>query len=138
MSSEKHYTIEKAFHSDGCPTKFSSSGKTGRFTSEAPNSSAKKAMTSLCKKKRIMGRCSLYLVMKEITQGSKHKEYAYKATRKVKEEPGPFGNKYESHVKRITMDELDKKCKKSYKSSGRMISKKYSRNKYTHKQKSRK
>jgi hypothetical protein len=123
MSEIKHYTIVKAYHKDGCPTKFKGKSGSGRFSSKKPSSSAKKAMSSLCQRKKIRGRCSLYLVIRETTQGSKHKEFAYEAKRSVKDEPSPFGHKYDISAKKISMEELNKKCKHSYKSPGPMKSK---------------
>jgi hypothetical protein len=120
MSQEKTFTIVQAYHSDGCPTKFEGKSGSGRFVSETPSASAKKAMSSLCQRKKIRGRCSLYVVIRETTRGSKHKEHAYLARRHVKETPSPFGHKYDIHTKKLTMEELSKKCKKSYKTSGRM------------------
>ncbi len=120
MSNEKTYTIVEAYHSDGCPTKFKGKSGSGRFISETPSASAKKAMSSLCQRKKIRGRCSLYVVIRETTRGSKHKEYAYLARRHVKETPSPFGHKYDINAKKVTMEELKKTCKKSYKTPGKM------------------
>ena len=119
----KHYTIESAYHSDGCPTKFKGKNGSGRFTSKVPSLAAKKAVSSLCQRKKIKGRCSLYVVIRETTQGSKHKEYAYAGRRVLKETPSPFGHKYDIKLEKITPEELEKKtCKKSYKTSGKMKS----------------
>lgn len=119
----KHYTIEGAYHTDGCPTKFTGKSGTGRFTSKNPGSSAKKAFSSLCQRKKIHGKCSLIVKVRETTQGSKHKEFAYVAHRQLKAVPSPFGHKYEVKLKKISMDALEKKtCKVSKKSSGRMKS----------------
>ena len=123
MSDIKHYTVEKAFHSDGCPTKFKGKSGSGRFTSKSPSASAKKAISSLCQRKKIKGRCSLYVVIRETTQGSKNKEFAYAGRRVLKETPSPFGHKYDIKLEKITPEELEKKtCKKSYKTSGKMKS----------------
>ncbi len=119
----KHYTIESAYHSDGCPTKFKGKNGSGRFTSKVPSLAAKKAVSSLCQRKKIKGRCSLYVVIRETTQGSKHNEYVYLAKRHLKETPSPFGHKYDIKVDKITHETLKKKtCKQSYKSTGRMKS----------------
>ena len=120
MNHEKSYTIVKAYHTDGCQTKFKGKSGTGRFISKSPSASAKKAMSSLCQRKKIRGRCSLYVVIRETTQGSKHKEHAYLARRHVKETPSPFGHKYDINAKKISFEDLSKKCKQSYKSPGRM------------------
>jgi len=119
----KHYTIEGAFHTDGCPTKFTGKSGTGRFNSKNPGSSAKKAFSSLCQRKKIHGQCSLIVKVRETTQNSKHKEFAYIAHRKLKDVTSPFGHKYEIKLKKISLDKLEKKtCKASKKSSGRMKS----------------
>lgn len=119
----KHYTIEGAFHTDGCPTKFKGKSGTGRFNSKNPAGSAKKAFSSLCQRKKIHGQCSLIVKVRETTQNSKHKEFAYVAHRKLKEVPSPFGHKYEVRLKKISLENLERKtCKASKKSSGRMKS----------------
>ena len=123
MTQERHYTIEGAFHTDGCPTKFKGKSGTGRFTSKTPSASAKKAFSSLCQRKKIHGKCSMIVKVRETTQGSHHKEFAYIAHRQLKAVPSPFGHKYEVKLKKINLDTLEKKsCKASRKSSGRMKS----------------
>lgn len=125
MSTQKrHFTIEGAYHTDGCPTKFKGKSGSGRFTSQRPANSAAKALSSLCQRKKIKGRCSMYVVVRETTQGSTHKKYAYLARRHKKTDPSPMGHKYSISLKKIPLDTLEKKtCKKSKKSSGRMKSK---------------
>ncbi len=123
MSEKKHYTINGAYHTDGCPTKFSGKSGTGRFNSKSPSSAARKAFSSLCQRKKIHGRCSMYVVVRETTQGSKHKDFSYVAHRVLKDEPSPFGHKYNVKINKITSEELKKKtCKNSRKSSGKMKS----------------
>ncbi len=123
MSEKKHYTINGAYHTDGCPTKFSGKSGTGRFNSKSPSSAARKAFSSLCQRKKIHGRCSMYVTVRETTQGSKHKDFSYVAHRVLKETPSPFGHKYDVKIHKISAQALQKKtCKASKKSSGRMKS----------------
>lgn len=118
------FTINNAYHVDGCPTKFSHKDYTGRFTSRSAARAAMKALTELCHAKRIRGACSIYIEMRETTQGSKHKLYGYKAKRVKKKEPvviaGKFSREYDSVVKAVRIP--TEKCPKSHKSSGRMKS----------------
>lgn len=114
------FTINSASHADGCPTKFSHNGKTGSFTNKtSPARAASKAFTHLCNVKRIHGKCSLYIGIRETTQGSKKKVYTYKANRVKLDKPGPFGNEYTNKI--TAVDAIpSEKCSKSYKSRGRM------------------
>ena len=65
----------------------------------------------------------MYVVVRETTQGSKHKDFSYSAHRVLKDEPSPFGHKYDIKIHKITPEALKKKtCKASRKSSGRMKS----------------
>ncbi len=65
----------------------------------------------------------MYVVVRETTQGSKHKDFSYVAHRVLKDEPSPFGHKYNVKINKITSEELKKKtCKNSRKSSGKMKS----------------
>jgi len=119
-SGYRSFTVTDAVHKDGCPTKFSSKGKGGNFHQKNPYGAVKKAFNSLCRRKHIVGRCSLFLKIRETTQGSKHKEYRYKLVRSKKKTPGPFGNLFD--VSATAVKKLPKeKCKKSYKSRGRMV-----------------
>jgi hypothetical protein len=122
MSTEKHYTLVEAIRADGCPTKYKTKKETGRFSSSTPAASAKKAFSSLCERKRIHGQCSIYVSIRETTQGGKSKIFSYKGKRVLKKEPGPFGNKYDIHLKSVSVDELKEHCKKSHKTSGPMKS----------------
>ncbi len=120
----KHYTLDHAYHTDGCETKFKGKSGTGRFNSKSPSASARKAFSSLCQRKKIKGRCSMLFSVRETTQGSKHKVFNFAGHRVLKEVPSPYGHKYDIKVKRITPEEMQKKtCKASRKSRGRMKSK---------------
>lgn len=121
----RHFTLDGAFHTDGCPTKFKGKSGTGRFNSRDAYESAKKAFSSLCQRKKIHGRCSMYVVLRETTQGSKGKKYTYLAHRlnRDKDDVSPFGNKYKVKLNTVDPDKLSKKtCKASRKSRGRMKS----------------
>lgn len=54
----------------------------GRYISRNPVGAAKKAFNRLCRVKKIVGRCNMTVTVKEITRGSKGKEYHYKLLRK--------------------------------------------------------
>ena len=127
MSQKKtrHFTLAGAYHTDGCETKFKGKSGTGRFNSRDAYESAKKAFSSLCQRKKISGRCSLYVTLRETTRDSKHKTYTYLARRHLrsKDDPSPFGHKYKVKLRPVSEKELEKKtCKASRKSSGRMKS----------------
>ena len=64
--------------------------KPGRYMGRDPASAAKKAFSQLCKAKKIKGRCTLNIAIKEITTGSKHKVYTYRAKRHKLKEPKIF------------------------------------------------
>jgi len=121
-SGKRSFTINNAYHIDGCKTKFSHKDYTGRFTSRTVERASKKALRQLCTVKRIKGQCSLYIEMRETTQGSKNKIYAYKCNRVKKDKPlvipGRGTYKYDMVCKAIRIPK--EKCKKSHKTSGRM------------------
>jgi hypothetical protein len=124
--SKRHFTIAAAYHTDGCSTKFKGKSGTGRFNSRDPYESAKKAFSSLCQRKKIKGRCSMYVTVRETTRDGKGKEYSYLARRHLRdpEDISPFGHKYRVKLEAISEEDLLKKtCKQSKKSSGRMKSK---------------
>lgn len=124
MDNKRSFTIEFAAHVDGCPTKFSRGDYSGRYISRTPAGAAKKALTELCASKRIKGACTLFLKMRETTQGSAKKEFMYNAKRVKLPEPIEIteGVKVYYQNKVISVDESDMpKCKKSHKSSGRMM-----------------
>lgn len=59
----------------------------GRFISKSADGAARKSATKICRKSKIKSRCTLKVTVKETTQGSEHKEYTYKVTRKLKSTP---------------------------------------------------
>jgi hypothetical protein len=123
-SGKRTFTINNAYHIDGCKTKFSHKDYTGRFTSRSSQRASMKALTELCTVKKIKGQCSLYIEMRETTQGSKHKLYGYKCNRVKKDKPlvipgrGTFNYDMICKPMRIPKEA----CKKSRKTSGRMRS----------------
>ena len=123
-SGKRSFTINHAYHVDGCPTKFSNADYTGRYKAHSPQRAAEKALIHLCHVKRIRGQCTLYIEMRETTQGSEHNIFAYKAKRIRYATPKVIGDRtyyYGRHavpVERVPTE----KCPKSHKSSGRMIS----------------
>jgi hypothetical protein len=129
-SGKRSFTIHNAAHVDGCPTKFSHADYTGRYNSHTPARAALKALNNLCKVKRIHGRCTLYIEMRETTQGSSHKVFVYKGKRILLDKPIEIGKKGEKGYRRIehrnvvqSVKEIPtEKCKRSRKSSGRMLS----------------
>jgi len=82
------------------------------------------ALTELCHVKNIKGQCSLYIEMRETTQGSKHKLYEYHCKRVKKDKPlvipGRSTYNYDMICKPVRIP--SEKCKQSRKTSGRMRS----------------
>ena len=93
----RSFTVVDARRIDGCKTKFTVRGDTGRYVSRNPAGAAKKAFAVLCRIKRIRGRCALVLTVRETTQGSISKEFTYKLRRYKLPEPVtlPNGRSYE-------------------------------------------
>jgi hypothetical protein len=123
-SGKRSFTINQAFHVDGCPTKFSHADYTGRYKAHTPQRAAEKALIHLCHVKRIRGQCTLYIEMRETTQGSDHKIFAYKVKRIRYATPKVVGDRtyyYSRHAVAVDRIPTDK-CPKSHKSSGRMVS----------------
>jgi hypothetical protein len=121
-SGKRSFTINNAYHVDGCPTKFSHNDYTGRFIASSAQRAASKALSELCRVKRIRGQCTLYIEMRETTQGSKGKLYAYHAKRIHLKTPMELSGRvvnYQNKVKPVSIP--TKKCKKSHKTSGRMV-----------------
>jgi hypothetical protein len=123
-SGKRSFTINHAYHVDGCPTKFSHNDYTGRYKAHTPQRAAEKALIHLCHIKRIHGQCTLYIEMRETTQGSEHKIFAYKVKRIRYATPKVVGDRtyyYSRHA--VPVDSVPtEKCPKSHKSSGRMLS----------------
>ena len=124
---ERTFTIHEAKHVDGCPTKFSRADYTGRYSGSSPSGAAAKALTQLCSVKRIKSQCTLYISIRETTQGSNKKIFHYFCKRIKLKEPVEIAKgqfvKYKSVVHKALESEIPK-CKKSHKSSGPMKSKK--------------
>lgn len=121
---ERSFTIENAAGRKGCPTKFARGDYTGRYISKSPASAASKALTELCSSKRIKGQCTLYIAVRETTAGSPKKVFHYHAKRVKLDEPIEITKGvnvyYQNKINAV--DENEKpKCKKSAKSSGRMM-----------------
>jgi hypothetical protein len=141
-SGKRSFTINNAYHVDGCPTKFSHKDYTGRYIKNSPQRAALNALSELCRVKRIRGQCTLYIEMRETTQGSSGKLYAYHCKRIHLKKPIELNGRvihYFNKAKPVIIP--TEKCKKSHKSSGRMISRSSKlrsqhSNKHTHSHKS--
>jgi len=122
-SGKRSFTINNAYHVDGCPTKFSHKDYTGRFIAISAQRAASKALSELCRVKRIKGQCTLYIEMRETTQGSSGKLYAYHAKRIHLKTPIELPNGVKKYyVNKIKPASIPtEKCAKSHKSSGRMV-----------------
>lgn len=68
-----------------CKTK----GRGGRFINRTPAEAARKAFSELCRTKNIRGVCTLFLTMRDTTQGGKNKGkmYTYKVQRMKLKKP---------------------------------------------------
>ncbi len=119
---DRTFTINNAYHVDGCPTKFSHNDYSGRYISKSASRAVSKALTHLCAVKRIHGQCTLYIELRETTQGSSHKLYGYHCKRIRLETPITVNGRtyhYKSKIKSVSIP--TEKCEKSHKSSGRII-----------------
>ena len=132
---KRSFTINNVYHVDGCKTKFSHKDYTGRFIKISAQRAASAALTQLCNVKKIRGQCTLYIEMRETTQGSKHKLYGYHCKRIMYDKPvmrGDIAFNYYNKCTRVRIP--SEKCEKSHKSSGRMKSYKHKHiNKYSSK-----
>lgn len=118
---DRSFTIDMAAHVDGCPTKFSRKDFTGRYISKTPSGAASKALTQLCNVKDVRGQCTLFVKMRETTQGSKGKEFLYNVKREKLSEPVEIVSGVTVEYKnRVKSTKSMPTCKKSHKSSGRM------------------
>jgi hypothetical protein len=107
----------------GCETKF----RSGRFISRTPVGAARKAFNDLCRVKKIRGVCTLHVVVKDTTKGSKGKEYCYKLQRRKLKQPlvmmkgtnNQYTIEYSVDAKSVSMEEMEK-CKRKGKTSGVM------------------
>ena len=119
-SGERAFTIEMAAHVDGCPTKFSRKDFSGRYVSRTPSGAASKALTQLCNVKKVRGQCTLFVKMRETTQGSKKKEFLYNVKREKLANPIELSGRTLEYKNRVKSTDKMPNCKKSHKSSGRM------------------
>jgi hypothetical protein len=119
----RSFTITNISNVLNCPTKY----RAGRYISRTPIGAAKKAFTEHCRVKDIRGVCTLFVRVRETTQGSSHKEHTYKmernklATALVMQEGTE--NEYEIYYSidaKSTSILNSTKCNKSNKSPGRM------------------
>lgn len=119
---ERSFTINNAYHVDGCPTKFSRKDYTGRFIANSAQRAASKALSALCRVKRIRGQCTLYIEMRETTQGFSGKLSAYHCKRIHLKTPIVLPNGITKHyINKVKPANIpSEKCKKSHKSSGRL------------------
>jgi hypothetical protein len=118
---ERSFTISNAYHVDGCKTKFSHKDYTGRFINNDPADAASKALTMLCRAKGIRGQCTLYIEMRETTQGSKHKHYAYHCKRVKYDKPQEVAGSIRMYHNVVKSTRIPtEKCMKSHKSPGPM------------------
>lgn len=53
----------------------------GRYISRTVEGAAKKAFTRECRESKIRGQCTIFIVLRETTQGSKKNVYKYKCKR---------------------------------------------------------
>lgn len=63
------------------------SNEGGRYKGNVPSDAAKKAFSRICHGSKIHGVCTLYIVIRETTRGSKKYYYVYKMHRKLKKNP---------------------------------------------------
>ena len=78
--SNRSFTIEKAVR---LGKNLNISG--GRYMSEFPVNAAKKAFSHIVRQMDLKGRVTIEIHIRETTQGSKHKTYKYKVSKKNKE-----------------------------------------------------
>ena len=119
-SNERSFTIDMAAHVDGCPTKFSRKDFSGRYISRTPSGAASKALTQLCNVKKVRGQCTLFIKMRETTQGSKKKEFLYNVKREKLANPIELSGRTLEYKNVVKSRDSMPHCKKSHKSSGRM------------------
>ena len=116
MGSKRSFTVLSAYKHGGCETK--SHG--GRYVSNSPLGAAKKAFNELCRVKRIRGRCTLVLEMRETTSGSAKKTYRYRLKRNKLKNPitlegksGTYKIEYNISGKKFRGTLKKKNCKQS-------------------------
>ena len=114
------FEIKDATSVDGCPTKFN---RNSVFKGDHPSQAARKALSHLCRAKRIKGRCALVVTLREMTRGSAHKEFTYKGVREAHRSTKVIDGKeiefrYRVSVRRSRRVKRSTRC--SRKSSGPM------------------
>ena len=117
LGTKRSFTVVNAKHTDGCATKVPNNS---RLISSRPDGAAKKAFSELCNRKKIKGACSLYVTVRETTQGSNHKQYTYKTVRNKLSKPLNLKGRVVEYT--ITAHAANKSphCPKSRKSPGPM------------------
>lgn len=106
---QRSFSVVGAKKVNGCNT----SHHEGRYLSTTPRGAADKAFTQHCRMKKIKGRCTLFMTMRETTRGSKGKEYTYKLTRELLEEPVQLkGYQIRYRVVGKSVDGVHKSCRK--------------------------
>ncbi len=133
----RSFTITDARRVDGCPTKFTIKGNTGRYIKRTPRAAAENAFNRLCKLKRIKGQCAMTITVKETTQGSSGKEFAYKLNRSKLAEPIMLAGReihYDVTGESVRAESVGKSCRSGKaKSSGPMMQSSSSRSRFTKK-----
>ena len=87
---------------------------------ELHQEAASKALTQLCNVKKVRGQCTLFVKMRETTQGSKKKEFLYNVKREKLNNPVELSGRTLEYKNRVKSTDSMPNCKKSHKSSGRM------------------
>ena len=67
MEGKRSFKIVSVKKVNGCHSKFNVDS---RFISSTPVGSAKKAISGLCRRKKIRGACAFYVQVQETTRGS--------------------------------------------------------------------
>lgn len=122
-SKERRFTVHEARKQNGCPTKFKTKDYSGVYECKAPSSAAMKALTQLCRAKKTKGQCTLFLTMREITQGNNTKAngepklYHYRVKREKLAKPLELKGRvveYKNVCKSVKeLPKKEKGCKKS-------------------------
>ena len=119
MHSERSFKITHASTVNGCKTKIPHHT---RYISSSPKAAAKKALTTLCSRKSIHGKCTLIITVKETTNDSHKKSYTYKVTRTKLDKPIVLANGVTFHYKTSAHKAIPRKPSRSCRrqSPGRM------------------
>jgi len=98
--STRHFCIEK-IKCNGKEIKLKRATSTkncigGRYKGSSPMAAAKKVASRVFREQSGIARKVLDITIREVTQGSKKKEYNYHLKKKMFKEPqGPFGSKFQ-------------------------------------------